>query len=84
MGLRPHEFYQISPAEFRLMSEGFRNARVDQYRQNRNLMYIMAKLWSSKPPARPQDLWELPGDEGEAVGEDEVAKLFEALKEKNG
>lgn len=84
MGLTPIQFYNVTPREFHLMVQGFRNRRIDQYKQNRNLMFIMAKLWSSKPPSKPQDLWELPGDVVEEHSEDEIAKLFEALKEKNG
>jgi hypothetical protein len=42
----------------------------------------MARLWSDKAPKTPKELWDL-GDE-EETNEDEIAKLFEALKEKNG
>ena len=83
MGLKPVEFYSISPREFNLMVEGFRNRRIDEYRLNRNLMFTMVKLWSSKPPSSPQELWDL-GDAPSEVQDDEVAKLFEALKQKNG
>ena len=64
------------------MVEGYRNRRLDDYKLNRNLMFMMARLWSSKPPSKPEDLWDL-GDSSEPQ-EDEVAKLFEALRNKNG
>lgn len=82
MGLLPVEFYQVSPREFVVMVEGYRNRRIDEYKLNRNIIFMMARLWSSKPPNRPEELWDL-GDK-EETDEDEVAKLFEALRNKNG
>jgi hypothetical protein len=78
MGLKPLEFYSISPKEFSLMVEGFRRRRLDEYRLNRNIMYVMVKLWSSKPVNDPNDLWEL--DERTETKDDELAKLFESIK----
>jgi hypothetical protein len=82
MGLKPIEFYSISPKEFELMVEGFKNRQLTNFRLNRNILFIMARLWSDKAPKTPKELWDL-GDE-EETNEDEIAKLFEALKEKNG
>lgn len=82
MGLTPVEFYSISPREFELMLEGFRRRRIDEYRLNRNLMFVMVKLWSSKPVNSPEELWDL-GDKKE-TSEEEIEKLFEALRNKNG
>lgn len=82
MGLTPVEFYSISPREFELMLEGFRRRRIDEYRLNRNLMFVMVKLWSSKPVNSPEELWDL-GDKQE-TSEEEIDKLFEALRNKNG
>lgn len=83
MGLKPKEFYSISPREFGLMIEGFKNRQLTEFRLNRNILFIMARLWSDKAPKTPKELWDL-GDEEEKTNEDEIAKLFEALKEKNG
>jgi hypothetical protein len=82
MGLRPQEFYAISPRDFELMAQGFKNGRVDQYRQTRNIMFTMAKLWGSKINT-PAELWELPGDRDvlEGKSDDELKKLFEWLKD---
>jgi hypothetical protein len=82
MGLKPVEFYSISPVEFGLMVEGYRKRRIDEYKLNRNIMFTMVKLWSSKPVNSPKDLWDL-GDE-EVGSDEELAKLFEAVKQKNG
>ena len=41
-------------------------------------MYVMVKLWSSKPVNDPNDLWEL--DERTETKDDELAKLFESIK----
>lgn len=82
MGLRPVEFYSVSPKEFVLMAEGYRNRRKDEYRLNRNIIFVMQKLWSAKPVNDPNQLWEL--DEKQERGDD-VARLFEELrKKKNG
>ena len=83
MGLKPVEFYSVSPREFSLMVEGFRNRRIDEYRLNRNLMFTMVKLWSSKPPSSPSELWDLGDAPSSDVQEDEIKKLFEAVKQKN-
>ena len=82
MGLKPLEFYSISPREFDLMVEGFKNRQLTEFKLNRNILFTMARLWSDKAPKSPKDLWDL-GDEDE-IKEDEIGKLFEALKEKNG
>jgi hypothetical protein len=83
MGLMPVDFYSVSPKEFMLMAEGYRARRIDDYKLNRNIIFMMARLWSSKPPNSPNDLWDL-GDEVVQSSDDELAKLFEAVKNKNG
>lgn len=82
MGLLPVEFFSIAPRDFAMMLEGYREQRKDEYRLNRNILFVMQKLWSSKPVNDPEQLWSL--EEKKQVGEDEIAKLFEALKNKNG
>jgi hypothetical protein len=86
MGLKPIEFYSVSPKEFWLMAEGFRAKRLDEYKLNRNIMYIMVKLWSSKPVNSPKELWDL-GDEDTKMTDDEakmLAEHFAKLNAKNG
>jgi hypothetical protein len=80
MGLLPIEFYSISPIEFHLMVEGYRNRRKDEYKLNRNILFVMQKLWSSKPVNDPNQLWQL--DETEETSEDEIDKLFDELRKK--
>jgi len=63
-----------------LMVEGYRNRRKDEYRLNRNILFVMQKLWSSKPINDPNQLWEL--DEKEESSGDEIEKLFEELRKK--
>lgn len=78
MGLKPKEFYDLSPNEFNLMVKGLQRQRLDQYKLNRNILFIMTKLWAKDGPKNPEDLWDL-GDKQEQ-DEDEIKKLFEALK----
>lgn len=79
MGLKPKEFYDLSPKEFHLMAKGFKNNRIDQYKLNRNILFVMVKMWGKDAPNRPEDFWDL-GDKPE-YDEDEIKKLFEALKD---
>jgi len=47
----------------------------------------MAKMWGDpkKSPRTPEDLWELPGDEKKGqFNADEMASIFEKLKNKDG
>ena len=64
------------------MVEGYKERRKDEYRLNRNILFVMQKLWSSKPVNDPDSLWNIDGDDKES--EDEIKKLFEAVKQKNG
>lgn len=81
MGLLPYQFYRISPLEFGLMAQGYKNRQVMEMKLNRNVIYTMAKLWGSNTPNDPADFWDL-GDKVE-TDMDEVAKLFDALREKD-
>jgi hypothetical protein len=74
MGLTPNEFCACSPRDFALMVEGYKSRRLDEYRLNRNLMFVMVRLWSSKPPSSPNQLWDL-GDEDGQLEQDEVKKI---------
>lgn len=80
MGLKPIEFYNISPLEFSLMVEGHKNKTLTEFKLNRNIVFMMARLWGTNVPKDPADFWDL-GDKVEQ-DEDEVAKLFEQLREK--
>jgi hypothetical protein len=86
MGLTPHEFCGMSPKDFSLVVEGYRRRKLDEYKLNRNLMFIMARLWSSKPPNNPKELWDL-GDEDNRISDEqakELAEHFAKLNAKNG
>jgi hypothetical protein len=78
MGLTPKEFYSVSPVEFELMARGFHRARIYESKLNRNIMYVIAKTAGSKINS-PEELWPL-DEPQEETGEDEIKKLFEALK----
>lgn len=80
MGLLPVQFYNLSPLEFSLYAEGFKNKRLTEFRLNRNIVFMMARLWGKDVPKDPADFWDL-GDK-EEVNEDEIAKLFDELRKK--
>jgi hypothetical protein len=84
MGLKPVEFYAMSPLEFALFSRGYNNKKITEFKLNRNIVFTMARLWGSNVPKDPAEFWDL-GDKTEH-SEDEIAKLFEQLrqKEENG
>ena len=81
MGLRPVEFYSISPVEFELMVQGFRNSRIDSYKQTRNLMFTFAKVMGSNINS-PDDLWQLDDKEQVEESDDEILKLIRETKSK--
>jgi hypothetical protein len=69
--------------EVSLIISGYADRVVNQYRQTRLLMFMMAKMWGDpkKSPKTPEDLWQLPGDEAKGqMNEDEIAAIFEKLK----
>lgn len=80
MGLKPIEFYSVSPLEFSLMVEGHKNKTLTEFKLNRNIVFMMARLWGTNVPKDPAEFWDL-GDKVEQ-DEDEVAKLFEQLRAK--
>lgn len=80
MGLKPIEFYSMTPIEFTLMSEAYKNRTLVEFKLNRNIIFMMARLWGSNVPKDPADFWDL-GDK-EVANEDEVEKLFEQLRKK--
>jgi hypothetical protein len=86
MGLTYTDFVNTSPRVFSLMAEAYRRRKLDEYKLNRNLMFIMVKLWSSKPPNSPKELWDL-GDEDTKMTDEEakmLAEHFAKLNAKNG
>lgn len=72
-----------------LIVQGYGERVINEYRQTRLLMFMMARMWGDpkKPVKSPEALWPLPGDdEGSGkMSEDEIAALFDKLKKgKNG
>lgn len=87
MGLRPWEFKKMSHKEFILMMEGYQDKKLDTYKLARNLMFTMVRIWADKGPKTPEELWPLPGDNKEAIKEEEMAAIiqkFAQLREKDG
>lgn len=80
MGLKPVEFYSISPLDFSLLTEAYKNKMLTEFKLNRNIIFMMARLWGSNVPKDPAEFWDL-GDKSEQ-DEDEIAKLFEELRKK--
>jgi hypothetical protein len=70
-----------------LIIEGYSERLIHDYRNTRLIMYMMAKMWGDpkKSPRTPEDLWELPGDKKKGqLNADEIADIFEKLKQKDG
>lgn len=80
MGLKPIEFYAISPIEFSLMAEAYKNRTLTDFRLNRNIVFMMARLWGTNVPKDPAEFWDL-GDKVES-SDDDVAKLFDEIRKK--
>ena len=71
-----------------MIIDGYNNKVVHDYRNTRLIMYMMARMWGDPKtsPRTPEDLWELPGDgvKSGQMSSDEIAELFNKLKQKNG
>lgn len=80
MGLKPIEFYSISPIEFEVMADAYKNKMLTEFKLNRNIIFMMARLWGNNVPKDPAEFWDL-GDKV-TQDEDEIAKLFENLRNK--
>ena len=65
MGLRPSEYYRLTPVEFGLMYEGFRKKEIERKKELRLLSYFIVKGWAD-PKSMPRSMEEWwPIDEGE-------------------
>lgn len=67
------------------MIKGHEGRRIDEYKQTRMLMFTMVRLMGDPKtaPKTPEQLWELPGDEGTVtIDEEEYRALFK--KYRNG
>jgi hypothetical protein len=73
-------------SEVMLILKGYNDRLLNEYRQTRLLMFMMAKMWGDpkKGVKSPEELWPLPGDENKAMTEDEIGDLFDRLKNNNG
>lgn len=47
-------------------------------------MFMMLRLWGDpkKLPETPEDMWQLPGEEGKSMSQDDIAALFSKLRAK--
>lgn len=63
------------------MIEGHNEAKVDNYRLTRMLMFTMVRLLgdSKTAPKTPEALWQLPGDESNEITDADIAELFKRL-----
>lgn len=73
-------------SEVMLAIRGYNDRLLNDYRQTRLLMFMMAKMWGDpkKGVKSPEEMWPLPGDENKVMDKNEIANLFENLKRKNG
>lgn len=73
-------------SEVMLALRGYNDRLLNEYRQTRLLMFMMAKMWGDpkKGVKSPEEMWPLPGDEVKAMDKNDIAELFEQLKRKDG
>ena len=80
------DYDRLTFREVQLIIKGYGDRVVNDYRQTRLLMFMMARMWGDpkKPIKSPEALWPLPGDEEDRTGmtSDEIAALFDKLKAK--
>lgn len=84
MGLSPHQFYCMTPAEFYLASKGFVAKEHRKWEHTRLLAYTVASTVPSKKKMPPIKRWmPLPtdGDEKEVANEDQILKLIQKVKD---
>lgn len=64
------------------MLAGYKEKKVDGYRQTRMLMFTMVRLMgdSKTAPKTPESLWPLPGDEVTGITEDDMREMFKRLQ----
>jgi len=72
----------MSPRHFSLMLNGFKQKKIDQYKQTRMLMFTMVKLMGDPKtsPKSPEALWSLPGDKNANIDEEEYREIFKRFK----
>lgn len=61
------------------MVKGYESRKVDSYKQTRLLMFTMVRLLADpkSAPKKPEQLWELPGDEKvKDIDEEQYRELF--------
>lgn len=66
------------------MMKGYENKKVDGYKQNRMLMFVLIRLMGDPKtaPKTPEEFWELPGDEVKNINtEEEYREIFKRLRE---
>jgi len=74
----------MSPRNFSLMIKGHEAKKIDEYKQNRMLMFTMIRLMGDPKtsPKTPEEFWSLPGDEEKVVNsEEEYREIFKRLRE---
>lgn len=78
----PNDFFSMSPRHFSLMLNGFKQKKIDDYKQTRLLMFTMVKLMGDpkSSPKTPEALWPLPGDNDGSFDEQEYREIFKRLR----
>lgn len=72
----------MSPRHFSLMLNGFKQKKIDEYKQTRLIMFTMVKLMGDPKtsPKTPEVLWPLPGESESVINEQEYRDIFKRLK----
>jgi hypothetical protein len=63
------------------MLKGYKEKKVDDYKQTRLLMFTMVRLMGDPKtaPKTPEALWQLPGDEEQKPSDEEYREVFNRL-----
>ena len=85
MGLRPHDYYCMSPLEFYYASKGFLNKYYKQLEQTRIIAYTTASTVQSKKKLPKMTKWmPLPSDSDTGITNERAKEIFNIIKSKHG
>ena len=84
MGLKPHDYYCMSPLEFHYACKGHLNKYYKELEQTRIIAYTVASTVPSKKKLPPMNRWmPLPTDKNNVVSNTRALEIFKRIKEKN-
>lgn len=80
------DYDSMTFSEVMLVLKGYNDRLLNDYRQTRLLMFMMARMWGDpkKGVKSPEELWPLPGDVQKTMNKEDIAELFDRLKKTDG